>query len=79
MLDEAFSVNSVTKLNSIFKAAQDNENRPKLHTVKSLNLTMIKHKDNVERLTINGQNALGDDNLYYFYPDKNSLKKLKRN
>ena len=36
-----------------------------------------KAQDNVERLTINGQNALGDDNLYYFYPDKNSLKEVK--
>lgn len=34
---EAFSVNSVTKLNGIFKAAQDNlKTDLKLHTVKSL-------------------------------------------
>ncbi|MCH4335901.1 MULTISPECIES: LCP family protein [Staphylococcus] len=81
---EAFSVNSVTKLNGIFKAAQDNLKTDlsfvQLNRFKS---DYDKAQDNVKRLTINGQNALGDDNLYYFYPDKNSLKevneKLKEN
>ena len=81
---EAFSVNSVTKLNGIFKAAQDNLKTDlsfvQLNRFKSY---YDKAQDNVKRLTINGQNALGDDNLYYFYPDKNSLKevneKLKEN
>lgn len=81
---EAFSVNSVTKLNGMFKAAQDNLKTDlsfvQLNRFKS---DYDKAQDNVERLTINGQNALGDDNLYYFYPDKNSLndvkKKLKEN
>ncbi|WP_085059957.1 LCP family protein [Staphylococcus haemolyticus] len=75
---EAFSVNSVTKLNGIFKAAQDNLktdlNFVQLNRFKS---DYDKAQDNVKRLTINGQNALGDDNLYYFYPDKNSLKEVK--
>lgn len=75
---EAFSVNSVTKLNGIFKAAQDNLKTDlsfvQLNRFKS---DYDKAQDNVERLTINGQNALGDDNLYYFYPDKNSLKEVK--
>ena len=64
---EAFSVNSVTKLNSIFKAAQDNLKTDlsfvQLNRFKS---DYDKAQDNVERLTINGQNT-GDDNLYYFY------------
>ncbi|MCE5036175.1 LCP family protein [Staphylococcus haemolyticus] len=75
---EAFSVNSVTKLNGMFKAAQDNLKTDlsfvQLNRFKS---DYDKAQDNVERLTINGQNALGDDNLYYFYPDKNSLKEVK--
>lgn len=75
---EAFSVNSVTKLNGIFKAAQDNLktdlNFVQLNRFKS---DYEKAQDNVKRLTINGQNTLGDDNLYYFYPDKNSLKEVK--
>ena len=75
---EAFSVNSVTKLNGIFKAAQDNLKTDlsfvQLNRFKS---DYDKAQDNVERLTINGQNALGDENLYYFYPDKNSLKEVK--
>ncbi|MBU6947460.1 LCP family glycopolymer transferase [Staphylococcus haemolyticus] len=75
---EAFSVNSVTKLNGIFKAAQDNLKTDlsfvQLNRFKS---DYDKAQDNVERLTINGQNALGDDNLYYFYPDKNSLNDVK--
>ncbi|MBF2758161.1 MULTISPECIES: LCP family protein [unclassified Staphylococcus] len=76
---EAFSVNSVTKLNGIFKAAQDNLKTDlsfvQLNRFKS---DYDKAQDNVERLTINGQNALGDDNLYYFYPDKNSLNEVKQ-
>ncbi|MDM7881164.1 LCP family protein [Staphylococcus borealis] len=76
---EAFSVNSVTKLNGIFKAAQDNLKTDlsfvQLNRFKS---DYDKAQDNVERLTLNGQNALGDDNLYYFYPDKNSLKEVKK-
>lgn len=75
---EAFSVNSVTKLNGIFKAAQDNLKTDlsfiQLNRFKS---DYDKAQDNVKRLTINGQNTLGDDNLYYFYPDKNSLKEVK--
>ncbi len=42
-----------------------------------------KAQDNVEKLTIDGENKIGDDGLYYFYPDKNSLsnveKKIKDN
>ena len=76
---EAFSVNSVTKLNGIFKAAQDNLKTDlsfvQLNRFKS---DYDKAQDNVERLTINGQNALGDDNLYYFYPEKNSLNEVKQ-
>lgn len=76
---EAFSMNSVTKLNGIFKAAQNNLKTDlsfvQLNRFKS---DYDKAQDNVERLTINGQNALGDDNLYYFYPDDNSLKDIKQ-
>ncbi|MEL3711029.1 LCP family protein [Staphylococcus borealis] len=76
---EAFSVNSVTKLNGLFKAAQDNLKTDlsfvQLNRFKS---DYDKAQDNVERLTINGQNALGDDNLYYFYPDENSLKEVRK-
>ncbi|PTE69573.1 LytR family transcriptional regulator [Staphylococcus devriesei] len=76
---EAFSMNSVTKLNGIFKAAQNNLKTDlsfvQLNRFKS---DYDKAQDNVERLTIDGQNALGDDNLYYFYPDDNSLKDIKK-
>ncbi|MCE5090370.1 LCP family protein [Staphylococcus devriesei] len=76
---EAFSMNSVTKLNGIFKAAQNNLKTDlsfvQLNRFKS---DYDKAQDNVERLTIDGQNALGDDNLYYFYPDDNSLKDIKQ-
>lgn len=76
---EAFSMNSVTKLNSIFKAAQDN-----LKTDLSfVELNKFKSdydnaQDNVKRLTIDGQNAQGDDGLYYFYPNKDSLNEVKQ-
>lgn len=76
---EAFSVNLVTKLNGLFKAAQNNLKTDlsfvQLNRFKS---DYDKAQDNVERLTINGQNALGDDNLYYFYPDENSLKEVRK-
>lgn len=76
---EAFSMNSVTKLNDIFKAAQDN-----LKTDLSfMELNKFKSdydnaQDNVERLTIDGQNTQGDDGLYYFYPNKDSLNEVKQ-
>lgn len=76
---EAISMNSVTKLNGIFKAAQDN-----LKTDLSfMELSKFKSdydnaQDNVERLTIDGQNAQGDDGLYYFYPNKDSLNEVKQ-
>lgn len=76
---EAFSMNSVTKLNDIFKAAQDN-----LKTDLSfMELNKFKSdydnaQDNVERLTIDGQNGQGDDGLYYFYPNKDSLNEVKQ-
>lgn len=81
---EAFSINSITKLNGIFKAAQDNLKTDlsfvQLNGFKS---DYDKAQDNVEKLTIDGQNKVGDDGLYYFYPDKNSLnnveKKIKDN
>lgn len=76
---EAFSINSVTKLNGIFKAAQNNLKTDlsfiQLNRLKS---DYGKAQDNVERLTIDGQNSLGDDNLYYFYPYENSLKDIKQ-
>lgn len=76
---EAFSMNSVTKLNGIFKATQDN-----LKTDLSfMELNKFKSdydnaQDNVERLTIDGQNAQGDDGLYYFYPNNDSLNEVKQ-
>lgn len=76
---EALSINSVTKLNGIFKAAQNNLKTDlsfvQLNRLKS---DYDKAQDNVERLTIDGQNALGNDNLYYFYPYENSLKDIKQ-
>ncbi|UDI77346.1 LCP family protein [Staphylococcus taiwanensis] len=76
---EAFSINSITKLDGIFKAAQDNLKTDlsfgQLNRFKS---DYDNAQDNVKRLTINGQNKLGDDNLYYFYPDKNSLNDIKK-
>lgn len=76
---EAFSINSVTKLNGIFKAAQNNLKTDlsfvQLNRLKS---DYDKAQDNVERLTIDGQNSLGNDNLYYFYPYEDSLKDIKQ-
>lgn len=76
---EAFSINSVTKLNGIFKAAQNNlKTDLSLVQLNRLKSDYDKAQDNVERLTIDGQNSLGDDNLYYFYPYENSLKDIKQ-
>lgn len=76
---EAFSMNSVTKLNGIFKATQDNLKTDlsfmKLNKFKS---DYDNAQDNVERLTIDGQNAQGDDGLYYFYPNNDSLNEVKQ-
>ena len=66
-------MNSVTKLNGIFKAVQDNL-RTDLSFIELSKFKSDYNKadDNVERL-INGQDAVGDDGLY-FYPIKDSLK-----
>lgn len=72
-------MNSVTKLNGIFKAAQDNL-RTDLSFIELSKFKSDYNKadDNVERLTINGQDAVGDDGLYYFYPNKDSLNEVKQ-
>ncbi|MBS9538862.1 LCP family protein [Staphylococcus hominis] len=76
---EAFSMNSVTKLNSIFKAAQDNL-RTDLSFIElnKFRSDYSKADNNVERLIIDGQNDKGDDGLYYFYPNKDSLNEVKQ-
>lgn len=35
-------------------------------------------QDNVERDTIQGENKIGNDNLWYFYPDENNLNKVMK-
>ncbi|MGW9964256.1 LCP family glycopolymer transferase [Staphylococcus hominis] len=76
---EAFSMNSVTKLNSIFKAAQDNL-RTDLSFIElnKFRSDYSKADNNVERLIIDGQDDKGDDGLYYFYPNKDSLNEVKQ-
>lgn len=76
---EAFSINSITRLDGIFKAAQDNL-RTDLSFIQlnKFRSDYDKAQDNVEKLTINGENKVGDDGLYYFYPDKNSLNNVKK-
>lgn len=76
---EAFSMNSVTKLNSIFKAAQDNL-RTDLSFIElnKFRSDYNKADNNVERLIIDGQDDKGDDGLYYFYPNKDSLNEVKQ-
>lgn len=76
---EAFQVGSITKLDGIFNATEDNiKTDLSLTQLNKFRSDYGKAQDNVERLTIDGQNALGDDNLYYFYPDKNSLNKVSK-
>ena len=72
-------MNSVTKLNSIFKAAQDNL-RTDLSFIElnKFRSDYSKADNNVERLIIDGQNDKGDDGLYYFYPNKDSLNEVKQ-
>nr|WP_279390471.1 MULTISPECIES: LCP family protein [unclassified Staphylococcus] len=81
---EAFSINSITKLNGIFKATRDNlKTDLSFVQLNGFRSDYDKAQDNVEKLTIDGENKIGDDGLYYFYPDKNSLsnveKKIKDN
>ncbi|WP_197730804.1 LCP family protein [Staphylococcus petrasii] len=76
---EAFSINSITRLDGIFKAAQDNL-RTDLSFIQlnKFRSDYDKAQDNVEKLTINGENKVGDDGLYYFYPDKNSMNEVEK-
>ncbi|PNZ70018.1 LytR family transcriptional regulator [Staphylococcus croceilyticus] len=76
---EAFSINSITRLDGIFRAAQDNL-RTDLSFIQlnKFRSDYDKAQDNVEKLTINGENKVGDDGLYYFYPDKNSMNEVEK-
>lgn len=64
---------SIPKINSIFKLVEDNVKTDlsvtDLNVIRSDNNSAQK---NVTRLTLNTENALGDDGLYYFYPSNHN-------
>ncbi|MCC3756079.1 LCP family protein [Staphylococcus capitis] len=81
---EGLQVGSITKIDGIFKAAEDNVKTDlSLTQLNKMRQNYDDAQDNVERETIQGENKVGNDNLWYFYPDENNLnsvmKKYKEN
>ncbi|WP_241955979.1 LCP family protein [Staphylococcus capitis] len=81
---EGLQVGSITKIDGIFKAAEDNVKTDlSLTQLNKMRQNYDDAQDNVERDTIQGENKVGNDNLWYFYPDENNLnsvmKKYKEN
>ncbi|WP_434796079.1 LCP family protein [Staphylococcus equorum] len=69
---KSINPSSIPKINSIFNAVEDNVKTDLSLT--ELNVIRSDYKSaqkNVKRHTLNGENTLGDDGLYYFVPSDN--------
>ncbi|MCI2955114.1 LCP family protein [Staphylococcus caprae] len=76
---EGLQIGSITKIDGIFKAAEDNVKTDlSLGQLNKMRQNYNDAQDNVERDTIQGENKIGNDNLWYFYPDENNLNKVMK-
>lgn len=76
---EGLQIGSLTKIDGIFKAAEDNVKTDlSLTQLNKMRQNYDDAQDNVERDTIQGENKVGNDNLWYFYPDENNLKSVMK-
>lgn len=63
---------SIPKINSIFNAVEDNVKTDlSLTELNGIRSDYKAAQKNVNRHTLKGENTLGDDGLYYFYPGDN--------
>ncbi|MBO1214455.1 LCP family protein [Staphylococcus nepalensis] len=73
---------SIPKINSIFNAIEDNVKTDlSLTELNDIRSDYKNAQKNVKRHTLNGENTLGKDGLYYFYPSDNDqiIKDYKAN
>lgn len=69
---KSMNPSSIPKINSIFNAVEDNvETDLSLTDLNDIRSDYKAAQKNVNRHTLNGENTLGDDDLYYFYPGDN--------
>lgn len=76
---DGLQISSITKIDGIFKAAED-------YVKTDLSLTELNKmrrnydnaQDKVDRETIQGENKIGNDDLWYFYPNENNLKSVMK-
>lgn len=76
---DGLKIGSITKIDGIFKATSDNVKTDlSLGQLNKMRQNYDDAQDDVERYTIQGENKIGDDNLWYFYPDENNLNKVMK-
>ena len=76
---DGLQLGSLTKIDGIFKAAEDNVKTDlSLTQLNKMRENYNDTQDNVKLYTIQGENKVGNDNLWYFYPDGNSLNDVMK-
>ncbi|MGS0664625.1 LCP family protein [Staphylococcus arlettae] len=69
---KSINPSSIPKINSIFNAVEDNVKTDlSLTELNDIRSDYKSAQKNVKRHTLNGENKLGDDGLYYFVPSDN--------
>lgn len=69
---KSINPSSIPKINSIFNAVEDNVKTDlSLTELNDIRFDYKSAQKNVKRHTLNGENKLGDDGLYYFVPSDN--------
>ncbi|MBO1206164.1 LCP family protein [Staphylococcus nepalensis] len=69
---KSMNPSSIPKINSIFNAVEDNVKTDlSLTDLNGIRSDYKSAQKNVNRHTLKGENTLGDDGLYYFYPSNN--------
>ena len=80
--EKSLDASSIPKINNIFDAAGDNITTDlSLTELNDIRSDYQSAQETVNRHTLNGENTMGDDGLYYFYPGDNKkvIKDYKDN
>ncbi|RYD13460.1 LCP family protein [Staphylococcus equorum] len=79
---KALKPSSIPKINTIFDAVEDNvQTNLSLTELNDIRSDYQSAQENVNRHTLKGENTIGEDGLYYFYPGDNEkiIKDYKEN
>lgn len=80
--NKSLKPSSIPKINTIFDAVEDNvQTNLSLTELNDIRSDYQSAQETVNRHTLNGENTMGDDGLYYFYPGDNEkiIKDYKDN